>query len=176
MSFWTQERTETLTKLWEEGQTASTVARMLSVESGKLCTRNMVISKAHRLKLTRRVNNALINKIASRKTRRAKLAPKAQKQIEARILKLRVEPIPPPRETDVARIKSIVDLEPHHCKWPVGTPGTAGFGFCGDKRIIGLPYCVHHNERSVGQKSRLPEIERMSLGSKLPKTKVFEEA
>lgn len=41
------------------------------------------------------------------------------------------------------RIRTVLDLKKHHCRWPLGTPGTATFGFCGKTKKIG-PYCIEH--------------------------------
>ncbi len=46
--FWTPERVETLTKLWNEGLYASDIGKTLG------CTRNAVIGKANRLNLPAR--------------------------------------------------------------------------------------------------------------------------
>ena len=38
------------------------------------------------------------------------------------------------------------DLESHSCRWPVGDPGDAGFGFCGKRREADVPYCCAHKK------------------------------
>ncbi len=35
-------------------------------------------------------------------------------------------------------------LGPGMCSWPKGDPGAEGFRFCGEKAIIGKPYCENH--------------------------------
>jgi hypothetical protein len=40
----------------------------------------------------------------------------------------------------------IEDLKTHHCRWPQGDPGKAGFGFCGDRREGDSPYCGDHRK------------------------------
>lgn len=35
-------------------------------------------------------------------------------------------------------------LKPHHCRWPLGDPGTPEFRFCGVRRVDPLPYCGLH--------------------------------
>lgn len=40
-----------------------------------------------------------------------------------------------------------VPIEAHkdtQCRWPVGDPGTPGFGFCGCWALHGKPYCESH--------------------------------
>ena len=54
---WTDERVELLTKLWSEGKTAAEIAKELGG-----VTRNAVIGKAHRLKLSNRVSPIQQNK------------------------------------------------------------------------------------------------------------------
>ena len=49
---WSDERVEVLKKLWGEGKTAAEIAKQL----GEGVTRNAVIGKAHRLKLSSRVS------------------------------------------------------------------------------------------------------------------------
>lgn len=57
----------------------------------------------------------------------------------------------PLTQYDVPRVK-LLDLEPDHCRFPIGDPGESGFGFCGLERESELtPYCEHHH-RIVRQK------------------------
>jgi hypothetical protein len=55
---------------------------------------------------------------------------------------------------------SLHNLQSHHCRWPIGDPGSPDFGFCGDAiRDESVPYCTGHcriayvpiNKRSVAQ-------------------------
>ncbi len=40
---------------------------------------------------------------------------------------------------------SLHDLQSHHCRWPIGNPGSHDFGFCGHTiRDESVPYCTHH--------------------------------
>ena len=38
----------------------------------------------------------------------------------------------------------LLDLKPHHCKWPIGDPKEPDFAYCGVTRRAGSPYCPHH--------------------------------
>lgn len=39
----------------------------------------------------------------------------------------------------------LVDLEPHHCRWPLGEPRNPDFRFCGCTRVNDKkPYCEKH--------------------------------
>lgn len=42
----------------------------------------------------------------------------------------------------------IVDLDSTKCRWPVGTPGTDTFFFCGGKTVADKVYCRCHLERA----------------------------
>lgn len=138
MSFWTPEKIAALRDLWDTGASASIIGSQIGA------SRNAVIGKAHRLKLERRSSND---------TRAATAARKAKGQIgvarpRAVISCVRLEPSPLPRPvvTDVARV-SFDDLEPHHCRFPVGEPGREAFGFCGHVKVDGLSYCADHAVR-----------------------------
>lgn len=39
---------------------------------------------------------------------------------------------------------SLMDLREKMCHWPIGDPKKAGFHFCGDRSVPGLPYCAEH--------------------------------
>jgi hypothetical protein len=61
-SFWTEPRIATLTASWSAGHSAREIATALSTESGRRVTRNMVVSKVHRLGLKmHQPNNAWRN-------------------------------------------------------------------------------------------------------------------
>ncbi len=54
---------------------------------------------------------------------------------------------------DRPRIASVVDLEPHHCKWPIGDPRHPDFGFCGATALLKddgsyKPYCADHDRQA----------------------------
>lgn len=82
---WTEERVETLKKLWGEGQSASQIAKELGG-----VTRNAVIGKVHRLGLSNRTgggNSAAAKPAAREKTAKAdtatpRAAPKAKPAAE----------------------------------------------------------------------------------------------
>lgn len=71
-------------------------------------------------------------------------------------------PLPAPVATDEARV-SLVDLEPHHCRFPVGDPVQ---GFCGHPKVEGLSYCEHHIERCYTHAPVLSDAERERRRSK----------
>ncbi|MCF8483457.1 MAG: GcrA family cell cycle regulator [Rhodospirillum sp.] len=42
------------------------------------------------------------------------------------------------------KIRSVVDLSAHTCRWPIGDPREPGFHFCGKPSIPSKPYCSEH--------------------------------
>jgi GcrA cell cycle regulator len=40
--------------------------------------------------------------------------------------------------------KTLLDLEPGDCRWPIGEPKHEDFHFCGRPHAPGRPYCAHH--------------------------------
>ncbi|GEO79939.1 GcrA family cell cycle regulator [Pararhodospirillum oryzae] len=42
------------------------------------------------------------------------------------------------------KIRSLVDLSAHTCRWPIGDPRDPGFHFCGKPTLPGKPYCAEH--------------------------------
>jgi GcrA cell cycle regulator len=38
----------------------------------------------------------------------------------------------------------LVDLEPHHCRYPLGEPKDSDFKFCGENKKEGSSYCTEH--------------------------------
>ena len=55
---------------------------------------------------------------------------------------------PPPRVrlhlVESATAVTLMELEPHMCKWPTGLPGQSDFRYYGGNRIEGKPYCSGH--------------------------------
>jgi GcrA cell cycle regulator len=146
---WTDEDKALLRQLWvEEGLAASTIAARLSRELQRPISRNAVIGVAHRAGLAlggvERVRRMSANKGNGMRRKKRKLTPPAQKpqsplaKILAEPWVPRAEPIIPERE----RVKSVRDLEDHHCRAPLGK-GPA-WQFCGRQRVPGVSYCEGH--------------------------------
>lgn len=140
---WDDERVEQLKKLWGDGISASQIAERM----GRL-TRSAVIGKVHRLGLSGRATTQRLNGM-NKKTRKRKVAaagtPAATRNWASFVLPeaTEVEPLPQPsREFDVAKLVKFDALEADHCRWPVGDPRDETFGFCGEKKVVGQPYCV----------------------------------
>lgn len=128
---WTDDRVAVLKKLWGEGKTAAEIAKELGG-----VTRNAVIGKAHRLKLSNRVSPIQQNKKVA--------APKPQNQNTQTPVQPRKR-IKEVIDDDRERIP-LTDLNAGECRWPMGDPREANFGFCGCKALPSLPYCLEHSQ------------------------------
>src|SRR6201981_1250301 len=148
---WTDERVETLKKLWTEGWSASQIA----AELGGI-TRNAVIGKVHRLGISGRAKTPSTAGPRPRQTRapshvsrsirnacRGNTAPAAQ-PVAADEAEIEPEPEPLENVIPIGQRCSLLELSEDKCRWPIGDPGQADFFFCGGKAILGLPYCGYH--------------------------------
>lgn len=139
---WTDDRVSLLRKLWGEGHTAAEIAKKLGG-----VTRNAVIGKAHRMKLSNRVSPIQQNKKPANKNVARKVSAPAKDKVVAKVLpKVAAntsEPIAKAPAKD-GKLYSLMELKPRQCRWPSGDPQEDNFGFCGDHAMPGLPYCEEH--------------------------------
>jgi GcrA cell cycle regulator len=154
MNPWTEERTELAVKLWNDGESASDIARRLNCGAAHF-SRNSVIGKIHRLGMSGR------RKVTRKYGKRPKQARKPRNPAfrygrpltaaQEALRKLKQEALPPPAETDIARV-SFADMEPHlHCRFIPGVP-SENFKmdapmYCGHTPVKGTPYCKVHAQR-----------------------------
>lgn len=55
---------------------------------------------------------------------------------------------------------SVMELQAHHCRWPVNEPGCGEqYEFCGKGTLEGRSYCPHHMARSYRVYGRLEAAE-----------------
>ena len=132
-STWTDERVQTLKRLWRDGLSASQIARTL----GGGVTRNAVIGKVHRLGLSGRAPPA---QPGARRVR----APKPERTLARR----RAAPAPRPwpvvvEPLPLAGTADMVSVGAHDCRWPIGDPKAPGFSLCGRRAVRGA-YCAPH--------------------------------
>jgi GcrA cell cycle regulator len=170
---WTDERVELLKKLWMEGLSASQIAAELS--DG--VTRNAVIGKVHRLKLSARAKPAS-------STPRARSTPRPAPRrvaspggshgasvagmIKRTVMRTQVMGATALAATEEMEVEAYVapaaelyipeaerigllSLNEHTCKWPIGDPLTPDFYFCGRESEEGHPYCEFHSRRAYHQ-------------------------
>ena len=167
---WTDERVETLKKLWLDGLSASQIAKHLGG-----VTRNAVIGKVHRLGLSGRAAPSQPAHPVFKAPRPARPAPgsvptarraaaavaeekavvaavsqaakPAAAPVTAHVLAAAVEALVESRA--VARVEergvaTVLTLGARMCKWPIGDPSSDEFTFCGRRNSDDGPYCQDH--------------------------------
>jgi GcrA cell cycle regulator len=165
---WKFEHDERLVALRAERCSASGIAEILTREFGIYRTRNAVLGRSHRLKIT--TSRAEENKRRARvakakrdaKPKVARPQPSLPGPITSQIkpgdseiytvtrkptLSPRTAPVPyiPPAkiQCDALGGVTILELRDRHCRWPMGDPSKPEFRFCG-KRKAGKTYCAGH--------------------------------
>jgi GcrA cell cycle regulator len=135
---WNDERTAVLKRLWLEGLSASQVARQLGGVS-----RSAVIGKVHRLGIT----------VRDTPVRPRSSSVRAPSRLQVRPRQVAPVPVTAPRSTairlatpgiELSPTASILGLEIHSCRWPIGNPDQNDFGFCGREKSARVSYCDQH--------------------------------
>ena len=113
---WTDERVNQLKQLWGEGKTAAEIAKMLGG-----VTRNAVIGKAHRLKLSGRVSPLQASPRIEASIARASNDQRPKTIIRERAPVIQAQPV---IREELIPIKGIAltELREGTCRWPVGDP------------------------------------------------------
>lgn len=143
MSGWTEERLERAKNLWQAGHfSAAEIAKMI----GGGLSRNSVIGKANRLKWGERRPGSRPRKQTIRKPPRPVerhyvlgFGSRFQSPVP-----LPATPVIEPPKPPVARMVSLMDLKFGDCRFPIGDPRHADYGYCGAKAVPGRPYCDWH--------------------------------
>ncbi len=173
---WTDERVELLKKLWMEGLSASQIAG----ELGDGVTRNAVIGKVHRLKLSARAkptNTTPRPRPAARPAAPRRVSSPSSSGMSHISAKPRPSVMPRPQVMGATALAMAPDMEAelyvapatqelfipedkrlnllqlneHTCKWPIGDPLTKDFYFCGQHSLETGPYCDFHSRRAYHQ-------------------------
>lgn len=165
---WTAERVQVLRQRWNEGATASAIAKELSIETN-LVSRNAVIGKAHRMGLPARQNRipdpeSKRSGRLRRRTERLVGRPNHPKQPTPAAASPPSTPAqlpqdpPEPAEIDVpgcgivSHGVGIAELKIDSCRWIEGSPSDAIY--CGAASEPQGSYCTAH--------ARLAYTRRMS--------------
>lgn len=140
---WTDERVESLKKLWQDGLSASQIAKQLGG-----VTRNAVIGKVHRLGLSGRAAPSKPARPVFKAPRPARpvAAPAAPRRAPepAVAVAAQAQAQAPVHHVDEAPgTATVLTLGAHMCKWPIGDPSSDDFTFCGRRQDDG-PYCMEH--------------------------------
>ncbi len=133
---WTDESVEKLRQLWAQGMTANEIAKKLGV------TKNAIVGKVHRLCLTARPSPI----------KPKDMIPEALPEEPVEVVEKVAEPVTEkPAETSKEKPAgastnvTLVDLDSHTCRWPIGDPRDDDFCFCGKKVRSGQTYCDEHS-------------------------------
>ena len=144
---WTEERVETLKKLWGDGLSGSQIAKHLGG-----VTRNAVIGKVHRLG---RSGRAAPSRPAQRPAPKPAPRPRQKPAVPAS-----ARATPAATQAPAGRASAPAPVEPallgsganapgltlkdSMCKWPIGDPTDTTFRFCGRRSGPGDAYCEAH--------------------------------
>ena len=147
---WTDDIIGRLRALWADRHSTAEIGRRLGI------SKNAVVGKAHRLNLPARPSPI---KQGSKRLQQRRSIPTAPKLTI-------IAPNPPPSPTAAPPVALVASEsrpalsafqdrdERSSCCWPIGEPGQADFGFCGDRTIRGRPYCEEHDSLAHVRKTK----------------------
>jgi GcrA cell cycle regulator len=132
---WTDEKVESLKKLWGSGKTASQIAEIIGGIS-----RNAVIGKAHRLNLSAKIKtrSATSNQNFDSSTTEKNIQT-SKKVRRSKFKSLLIE-----KDFEPENPKQLEELDENSCKWPIGHPNEKSFYFCGRSSLKDFSYCKLH--------------------------------
>jgi GcrA cell cycle regulator len=185
---WDDERDNALRALLADKATFEQAAAELNAKFGTVYTRSAVGGRAMRLGVKasrtgmterqRQHNRDLLQK--GRETMRLKRAKAAAEPV--------VQPPPQFHRDNLAGLRcaevepmniALVDLEPHHCRWPIGGwPDATPVRFCGQPRWEGSSYCGAHTVLARGDargRSGSTPAQIAHMRSLMPTTHVLKE-
>jgi len=128
---WTPDRVKILMALWAEGIPTLEIGRRLGV------TKNSVVGKVHRLRLTKR--QSPINATPR--------SPRVAKPTQL----IRMASLTVPPRGDMVKME---ELTSGMCNWPEGEPGEDSLRFCGQPSVEGKHYCAGHCARAYVKSTR----------------------
>jgi len=139
---WTEDRCTLVREMVEAGESTRAIASAIGMTKGQVAG---YIARAG-LKLAR----APVGGYAGIKT--ASVSVPSGKRPPHIAFTFKRKPIdgvkPEPGYTDrrhgIARIFDVQDLTLRTCRWPIGDPREADFGYCGGEAKVGSSYCQHH--------------------------------
>tara|TARA_B100000579_G_scaffold77048_1_gene59677 strand:+ start:410 stop:901 length:492 start_codon:yes stop_codon:yes gene_type:complete len=130
---WTEEKVNKLKELWGKGNTASQIAEIIGGIS-----RNAVIGKAHRLKLSA--------KIIKRTRTNSQINPNFEEKsnIQKRSRKIKFRSLLLDKNFEPSKNLSLEELTDNTCKYMEGHPNESSSSFCGRKNVDKFSYCPLH--------------------------------
>jgi GcrA cell cycle regulator len=132
---WTSDRINELTRLWNEGLSTAEIGKLLGI------SKNAVVGKAHRLHLSSRPSP--IRRMSLRPAQPVRLREPRPAPTAFELPHRPSSPAPAPAPRPPVETRAL-EYSNQSCMWPVGHPGEPGFRFCGDRALMGKPYCAEH--------------------------------
>ena len=130
---WTEEKVDKLKELWGKGNTASQIAQIIGNIS-----RNAVIGKAHRLKLSGKI----IKRTKTNFSNNSNFKENNNIQIISR--KVKFKSLLLDKNFEPAKNLSLEELTESTCKYMEGHPNESTASFCGRKNVEKFSYCPLH--------------------------------
>ena len=130
---WTEEKVTKLKELWGKGQTASQIAEIIGGVS-----RNAVIGKAHRLKLSSKIKTR-INAQSKKKIEKDDIY-----NVKIRGRRAKFKSLILDKDFEPAKNLTLEELTEETCKYMEGNPDEKNASFCGRKNVEKFSYCPLH--------------------------------
>jgi len=144
---WNEEKVEKLKELWGKGSTASQIAEIIGGIS-----RNAVIGKAHRLKLSSKIKTRNASSSQNLDNSSEENSSKQRRGRKSKFQSLIIE-----KDFEPENPKKLEELDESSCKWPVGHPEEESFYFCGRSSLKDFSYCKLHLLYAYQPKGRKEE-------------------
>ena len=130
---WTEEKVNKLKELWGKGNTASQIAEIIGGIS-----RNAVIGKAHRLKLSSKIIKR------PRSSSQVNSYFEETNNVRKRSRKVKFRSLLLDKNFEPAKNLSLEQLTENTCKYMEGHPNESSSSFCGRKTVEKFSYCPLH--------------------------------
>ena len=153
---WTEEKVAKLKELWGKN-TASEIAGIIGGVS-----RNAVIGKANRLKLSAKIKTRTANSKSEFQNLNDEGIAKTRKVRKSKFKSLIIE-----KDFEPENPKQLEELDENSCKWPIGHPDEKSFYFCGRSSLKDFSYCKLHllyafqpkgKKEDISEKDDVPEF------------------
>ena len=135
---WTAGRIEQLRACVGTGMTCSQIAAAIGV------SRNAVIGKIHRLGLASGRPAGAGARVDCPPRARHPRGPTQRRLLRLAYARAPLDEIMSGIVVISTHPCSLIDIDAHQCRWPIGDPATTDFLFCGNDAIGGFTYCVGH--------------------------------
>jgi GcrA cell cycle regulator len=138
---WSSERIDQLKRCFQAGLSSAMIAREMGL------TRNAVIGKLSRLGLSRPKDLVAKHLDQKRSTKFARPKRRRLNVFTPSLTFTTAYPVSSFCETSPiyeGRGCTLLELGQRKCRWPIDSPSSQDFFFCGNEPVAGLPYCEAH--------------------------------